>query len=183
MYWIWLLILDKMLCFHFETWIVRIFMIPVVRLNHKKIFALGLSQDLLGKSDYGVPDGTLQWCIKFMSAKQKHSFTWYVSGTRIIYDRAFLMQCRNSPLAKSPPPNLPKIPGVTTPETGSIQENGHQPMEQQLTPDQRQQPRQQERKTSGLITIALYIAITCISVVPLSTVVSLHQFKHLLLIC
>ena len=32
------------------------------------------------------------------------------------------MQCRNSPLAKSPPPNLPKIPGVTSPE---IQENGH----------------------------------------------------------
>jgi len=35
-------------------------------------------------------------------------------GTRIVYDRAFLMQCRNSPLAKSPP-NLPKIPGVTCP--------------------------------------------------------------------
>ena len=35
------------------------------------------------------------------------------------------MQCRNSPLAKSPPPNLPKIPGVTTPDT-SVLENGRQ---------------------------------------------------------
>ena len=36
------------------------------------------------------------------------------------------MQCRNSPLAKSPPPNLPKIPGVTTPDTGAV-ENGQEP--------------------------------------------------------
>jgi len=34
------------------------------------------------------------------------------TGTRIIYDRSFLMHCRNSPLAKSPP-KLPKIPGIT----------------------------------------------------------------------
>ena len=41
------------------------------------------------------------------------------------------MQCRNSPLAKSPPANLPKIPGVTSPpetgaagETGAAKENG-----------------------------------------------------------
>jgi hypothetical protein len=33
-------------------------------------------------------------------------------GTRIVYDRTFLLQCRNSPLAKSPPV-LPPIPGVT----------------------------------------------------------------------
>ena len=52
----------------------------------------------------------------------------YVSGTRIIYERNFLMQCRNSPLAKSPPANLPKIPGVTSPDTGAAgdsKENGH----------------------------------------------------------
>lgn len=34
------------------------------------------------------------------------------------------MQCRNSPLAKSPP-NLPKIPGVTTPDTNA-KENGQE---------------------------------------------------------
>ena len=37
------------------------------------------------------------------------------AGTRIIYDRDFLMQCRHSPLALSPPANLPHIPGVTEP--------------------------------------------------------------------
>jgi hypothetical protein len=50
-------------------------------------------------------------------------------GTRIIYDRAFLMQCRNSPLTKSPPPNLPNIPGITCPDDkekkAQPQENGH----------------------------------------------------------
>ena len=32
-------------------------------------------------------------------------------GTRIVYERAFLMNMRNSPLAKTPPKNLPDIPG------------------------------------------------------------------------
>ena len=36
-----------------------------------------------------------------------------LSGTRIVYERNFLMQMRHSPLAKSPPANLPNIPGVT----------------------------------------------------------------------
>uniref|UniRef100_A0A670JYD7 Eukaryotic translation initiation factor 4E binding protein 1 n=2 Tax=Podarcis muralis TaxID=64176 RepID=A0A670JYD7_PODMU len=36
-------------------------------------------------------------------------------GTRIIYDRKFLMECRNSPVAKTPPCDLPDIPGVTSP--------------------------------------------------------------------
>jgi len=37
-------------------------------------------------------------------------------GTRIVYERNFLLHMRQSPLAKSPPPNLPNIPGVTSPE-------------------------------------------------------------------
>lgn len=36
-------------------------------------------------------------------------------GTRIIYDRKFLMECRNSPVTKTPPKDLPAIPGVTSP--------------------------------------------------------------------
>ena len=54
----------------------------------------------------------------------------YISGTRIIYDRKFLMSCRKSPLAKSPPANLPSIPGVTTPDQpalADIKENGTPP--------------------------------------------------------
>lgn len=38
-------------------------------------------------------------------------------GTRLIYDRKFLMECRNSPLTRTPPHDLPNIPGVTTPNT------------------------------------------------------------------
>ena len=37
----------------------------------------------------------------------------FISGTRIIYDRNFLLQMRNSPVARTPPKNLPLIPGVT----------------------------------------------------------------------
>merc|ERR550517_86280 len=55
-------------------------------------------------------------------------------GSKIIYDRAFLMQCRNSPLAKSPPPNLPKIPGVTSPSTDT-KANGHTRGELQKVPE------------------------------------------------
>ncbi|KAJ8777776.1 hypothetical protein J1605_014205 [Eschrichtius robustus] len=38
--------------------------------------------------------------------------------TRIIYDRKFLMECRNSPVTKTPPRDLPTIPGVTSPVGG-----------------------------------------------------------------
>ncbi|CAJ0923836.1 unnamed protein product [Ranitomeya imitator] len=40
-----------------------------------------------------------------------------VYGTRIIYDRKFLLDRRNSPLAQTPPRRLPDIPGVTSPST------------------------------------------------------------------
>ncbi|MEJ1286399.1 ankyrin repeat and KH domain containing 1 [Cricetulus griseus] len=48
-----------------------------------------------------------------------HSGIWSfgvnaMSGTRIIYDRKFLLQCKNSPIARTPPCCLPQIPGVTT---------------------------------------------------------------------
>ncbi|NXG55801.1 4EBP1 protein, partial [Hemiprocne comata] len=50
------------------------------------------------------------------------------SGTRIIYDRKFLMECRNSPVAKTPPSDLPDIPGVTSPQLEELKiENNHVP--------------------------------------------------------
>lgn len=36
------------------------------------------------------------------------------TGTRIIYDRKFLLECKNSLIARTPPCCLPQIPGVTT---------------------------------------------------------------------
>uniref|UniRef100_U3J897 Eukaryotic translation initiation factor 4E binding protein 1 n=1 Tax=Anas platyrhynchos platyrhynchos TaxID=8840 RepID=U3J897_ANAPP len=48
------------------------------------------------------------------------------AGTRIIYDRKFLMECRNSPVAKTPPSDLPDIPGVTSPSVEELKvENNH----------------------------------------------------------
>uniref|UniRef100_A0AAZ1XW69 Eukaryotic translation initiation factor 4E binding protein 3 n=1 Tax=Oreochromis aureus TaxID=47969 RepID=A0AAZ1XW69_OREAU len=46
-------------------------------------------------------------------------FSTTPGGTRIIYDRKFLLDCRNSPLARTPPCCLPQIPGVTIPATHS----------------------------------------------------------------
>uniref|UniRef100_A0A452G835 Eukaryotic translation initiation factor 4E binding protein 3 n=1 Tax=Capra hircus TaxID=9925 RepID=A0A452G835_CAPHI len=37
--------------------------------------------------------------------------------TRIIYDRKFLLECKNSPTAQRPPCCLPQTPGVTAPPT------------------------------------------------------------------
>lgn len=64
-------------------------------------------------SDYGTtPGGTI--------------FSTTPGGTRIIYERKFLMQCRQSPLSKTPPANLPNIPGITTKdsEVAPPRENG-----------------------------------------------------------
>uniref|UniRef100_A0A8C5LMH2 Eukaryotic translation initiation factor 4E binding protein 2 n=1 Tax=Leptobrachium leishanense TaxID=445787 RepID=A0A8C5LMH2_9ANUR len=44
-------------------------------------------------------------------------FSTTPGGTRIIYDRKFLLDRRNSPLAQTPPRRLPDIPGVTSPIT------------------------------------------------------------------
>ncbi|XP_061192012.1 eukaryotic translation initiation factor 4E-binding protein 1-like [Saccostrea echinata] len=52
-------------------------------------------------------------------------FSTTPGGTKIFYDRSFLLKCRNSPLTKSPPPNMAKIPGVTAPASENIpKENG-----------------------------------------------------------
>ena len=51
-----------------------------------------------------------------MSLPESYNTLSCIIGTRIIYDRKFLLQLRNSPLAKSPPGNLPDIPGVTSPD-------------------------------------------------------------------
>ncbi|CAB1318603.1 unnamed protein product [Coregonus sp. 'balchen'] len=41
-------------------------------------------------------------------------FSTTPGGTRIIYNRKFLLECRTSPLVRTPP-CLPDIPGVTNP--------------------------------------------------------------------
>ncbi|XP_062309121.1 eukaryotic translation initiation factor 4E-binding protein 3 isoform X1 [Osmerus eperlanus] len=49
-------------------------------------------------------------------------FSTTPGGTKIIYDRKFLLECRNSPIARTPPCCLPHIPGVTVPPLGKLSE-------------------------------------------------------------
>ena len=46
-------------------------------------------------------------------------------GTRIIYDRKFLLECRSSPVTKTPPKGLPIIPGVTSPPSSETNDKDH----------------------------------------------------------
>ncbi|KAM9451057.1 eukaryotic translation initiation factor 4E-binding protein 1 [Clarias gariepinus] len=56
-------------------------------------------------------------------------FSTTPGGTRIIYDRKFLLECRSSPLAQTPPSCLPDIPGVTSPPTNTVPDNKTLPQE------------------------------------------------------
>uniref|UniRef100_A0A8C6CJ62 Ankyrin repeat and KH domain containing 1 n=1 Tax=Moschus moschiferus TaxID=68415 RepID=A0A8C6CJ62_MOSMO len=58
----------------------------------------------------GLPD-----CYSSMPGGTLYATT--PGGTRIIYDRKFLLECNNSPTAQTPPCCLPQIPGVTAPPT------------------------------------------------------------------
>ncbi|XP_014678160.1 PREDICTED: eukaryotic translation initiation factor 4E-binding protein 1-like [Priapulus caudatus] len=55
--------------------------------------------------------------IDYSSTPGGTLFSTTPGGTRIIYERHELLQLRNSPLTRTPPKNLPKIAGVTSPST------------------------------------------------------------------
>ena len=48
----------------------------------------------------------------------------YFLGTRIIYERKFLLDLKNSPLSKTPT-SLPVIPGITLDDDGKVIEEVH----------------------------------------------------------
>eukprot|EP01120_Amphizonella_sp_Union-15-10_P006119 TRINITY_DN1919_c0_g1_i1.p1 TRINITY_DN1919_c0_g1~~TRINITY_DN1919_c0_g1_i1.p1 ORF type:complete len:119 (+),score=32.40 TRINITY_DN1919_c0_g1_i1:119-475(+) len=50
-------------------------------------------------------------------------FAFTPGGTRIVYDREALLMLSHSPLSRTPPTNLPKIPGVTAPEASAYAED------------------------------------------------------------
>uniref|UniRef100_A0A3P9KMF0 Eukaryotic translation initiation factor 4E binding protein 1 n=1 Tax=Oryzias latipes TaxID=8090 RepID=A0A3P9KMF0_ORYLA len=60
-------------------------------------------------------------------------FSTTPGGTRIIYERKFLLQCRTSPLARTPPNNLPDIPGVTRPLKSDSSHDTKNPVEAPTT--------------------------------------------------
>ena len=59
----------------------------------------------------------IRFDVCLLQVKHQIVFSLINTGTRIIYDRKFLLDCRNSPLARTPPCCLPQIPGVTVPAT------------------------------------------------------------------
>ncbi|VDP87471.1 unnamed protein product [Echinostoma caproni] len=53
-------------------------------------------------------------------------FSTTPGGTRIIYDRDFMLQCRNSPLSRTPPAELEKmLKAVSNPESNHSQQAAH----------------------------------------------------------
>uniref|UniRef100_A0A8C8I633 Eukaryotic translation initiation factor 4E binding protein 2 n=1 Tax=Oncorhynchus tshawytscha TaxID=74940 RepID=A0A8C8I633_ONCTS len=60
-------------------------------------------------------------------------FSTTPGGTRIIYDRKFLLDRRNSPIAQTPPAHLPIIPGVTS--LNVLTENGRTEVNNRIKPN------------------------------------------------
>ena len=56
--------------------------------------------------------------------------SFHFLGTRIIYERKFLLELRNSPLSRTPPRNLALIPGVTC----DVKEKPMSPKDNGVTP-------------------------------------------------
>lgn len=67
---------------------------------------------------YRRPKPFYYWKYHYWSKLRDISFA---TGTRIIYERKFLMELRNSPLARTPPVDLPVIPGVTCAENTKVE--------------------------------------------------------------
>ncbi|CAH8538475.1 unnamed protein product [Schistosoma turkestanicum] len=72
---------------------------PTKPIAVKKVTVKDLSQI---PSNHGTtPGGTL--------------FSTTPGGTRIIYERDYILNCRNSPIARTPPPDMTYIPEITSP--------------------------------------------------------------------
>ncbi|NXL79450.1 4EBP1 protein, partial [Leptocoma aspasia] len=95
------------------------------------------SRDIPGPSKcLALPDGAPLPPGDYSTTPGGTVFGTTPGGTRIIYDRKFLMECRNSPVAKTPPSDLPDIPGVTSPGVEELKlENHHvQNCEEKVSP-------------------------------------------------
>ncbi|NXJ36094.1 4EBP3 protein, partial [Ciconia maguari] len=60
-----------------------------------------------GSHHLPIPEG-------YSSTPRGTVYSTTLGGTHIIYDRKFLLECKNSPVARTPPCCLPQIPGVTS---------------------------------------------------------------------
>jgi len=62
-------------------------------------------------------------------------FSTTPGGTRIVYERNFLMQLRNSPMAKTPPKNIQIFPGISPTKSGLYDNNNIQSKPLSSSPD------------------------------------------------
>jgi len=62
-------------------------------------------------------------------------FSTTPGGTRIVYERQFLMQLRNSPMAKTPPKNIQYFPGIspTKQQSGLLDNNNTHKLKERKT--------------------------------------------------
>ncbi|XP_014813889.1 PREDICTED: eukaryotic translation initiation factor 4E-binding protein 1 [Calidris pugnax] len=109
------------------TWLLSQMMKPVQALDKKKV--LNNKYDFKGDSCCLTHPAVKTAQLYFLpqnAKKDPDGALVLPPGTRIIYDRKFLMECRNSPIAKTPPSDLPDIPGVTSPNVEELKiENNH----------------------------------------------------------
>ncbi|XP_068710435.1 eukaryotic translation initiation factor 4E-binding protein 1-like [Montipora foliosa] len=79
----------------------------------------GAGSDVLSSESRAIPSRRIvvndpgQLPIDYSTTPGGTIFSTTPGGTRIIYERKFLLELRNSPLSRTPPQNLPLIPGVT----------------------------------------------------------------------
>eukprot|EP01000_Liburna_glaciale_P002842 NODE_2021_length_557_cov_1253.610236_g1476_i2.p1 GENE.NODE_2021_length_557_cov_1253.610236_g1476_i2~~NODE_2021_length_557_cov_1253.610236_g1476_i2.p1 ORF type:complete len:107 (-),score=26.58 NODE_2021_length_557_cov_1253.610236_g1476_i2:161-481(-) len=84
--------------------------------------------------------------VELSNVSQSYGGTLYGTtpgGTRIIYTKDMLLKCANSPLAKSPPCNMPEIPGVTKGVPGRKEEDDD-PAEENNAEEEREEDQEEE---------------------------------------
>ncbi|ORY01760.1 eukaryotic translation initiation factor 4E binding protein [Basidiobolus meristosporus CBS 931.73] len=97
-------------------------------------------------------------------------FSTTPGGTKIIYDRNTLLQLRNSPLSRTPPTNLPFIPGVTRASVGattgtshlqhsftpaSLLETTHESSEGEEEEEEEEQPNEEQHKDADMFDMEM----------------------------
>ena len=90
--------------------------------------------------------------------KQALSIFYIILGTRIIYDRKFLLDLKASPLSQTPT-KLPVIPGVTLDDHGKIIEEDEESLNiaNGTIPEEVPKPAREEKKSNGKIIIYFFM--------------------------
>lgn len=77
-------------------------------------------------------------------------------GTRIIYERKFLLDLKSSPLSQTPT-KLPVIPGVTLDDNGKIIEEDEEVSNADIPEVPKAQENREEKKPNGIDFLILFV--------------------------